>query len=46
VRDANGAVNQIAYWSRDSQLEKPDVDTQSDTLYFMPFFSTKDAGLW
>jgi hypothetical protein len=44
VRDAKGAVNQILYWSRLSDWKNQFLTPNPDTIYFMPFFSTKDAG--
>ena len=44
VRDAKGAVNQIAYWSRMPNWKNQTLTPNPDTLYFMPFFSTKDVG--
>jgi hypothetical protein len=44
VRDAKGAVNQILYWSRPSDWKNQFLTPNPDTIYFMPFFSTKDAG--
>jgi hypothetical protein len=44
VRDAKGAVNQIAYWSRIPNWKNQTLTPNPDTLFFMPFFSTKDVG--
>jgi hypothetical protein len=44
VRDANGGVNQILYWSGLSDWKNQYLPPNPDTIYFMPFFSTKDAG--
>ena len=44
VRDAKGAVNQILYWSRPSDWKNQSLTPNPDTIYFMPFFSTKDVG--
>ena len=44
MRDANGAVNQIAYWSRIHNWNNQTWTPNPDTLYFMPFFSTKEVG--
>jgi hypothetical protein len=41
---AKGAVNQILYWSRPSDWKNQFLTPNPDTIYFMPFFSTKDAG--
>ena len=43
-RDAKGGVNQIAYWSRIPNWKNQTLTPNPDTLYFMPFFSTKDVG--
>ena len=44
VRDAKGGVNQILYWSGLSDWKNQYLTPNPDTIYFMPFFSTKDAG--
>ena len=44
VRDAKGAVNQILYWSGLSDWKNQYLTPNPDTIYFMPFFSTKDVG--
>ncbi len=44
VRDAKGAWNQISYWSRIPSWKNQTLTPNPDTIYFMPFFSTKDAG--
>ena len=43
VRDAKGGVNQILYWSGLSDWKNQYLTPNPDTIYFMPFFSTKDA---
>ncbi len=44
VRDAKGAVNQILFWSQPSNWRNQFLTPNPDTIYFMPFFSTKEAG--
>lgn len=44
IRDAKGAVNQILYWSRMPDWKNQYLTPNPDTIYFMPFFSTKEAG--
>jgi len=44
VRDAKGAVNQILYWSGLADWKNQYLTPNPDTIYFMPFFSTKDVG--
>ncbi len=44
VRDASGGVNQILYWSGLSDWKNQYLTPNPDTIYFMPFFNTKDAG--
>jgi hypothetical protein len=44
VRDAKGAINQIACWSRIPNWKNQTLTPNPDTLYFMRFFSTKDVG--
>ena len=44
VRDANGAMNQILYWSGLCDWKNQYLTPNPDTIYFMPFFSTKDTG--
>ncbi len=44
VRDAKGGVNQILYWARLSDWKNQYLTPNPDTIYFMPFFSTKDVG--
>lgn len=44
VRDAKGGVNQILYWSGLSDWKNQYLTPNPDTIYFMPFFSTKDLG--
>jgi hypothetical protein len=44
VRDAKGAFNQIAYWSRLPDWKNQTLTPNPDAIYFMPFINTKDAG--
>ncbi len=44
VRDAKGAVNQILYWSGLADWKNQYLTPNPDTIYLMPFFSTKDVG--
>ena len=44
VRDAKGGVNQILYWSDLANWKNQYLTPNPDTIYFMPFFSTKDVG--
>ena len=44
VRDAKGRVNQILYWSGLADWKNQYLTPNPDTIYFMPFFSTKDVG--
>ncbi|HYI93465.1 MAG TPA: hypothetical protein VEX68_07970, partial [Bryobacteraceae bacterium] len=44
VRDAKGAVNQILFWSQPSNWKNQFLTPNPDTIYFMPFFNTKDTG--
>ena len=44
VGDAKGAVNQILYWSHLADWKNQYLTPNPDTIYFMPFFSTKDVG--
>ena len=44
VRDAKGVINQISYWSRFPNWKNQTLTPNPDTIYFMPFFSTKDVG--
>src|SRR5678815_4577577 len=41
---AGGATNQILYWSKPSDWKNQLLAPNPDTIYFMPFFSTKDVG--
>jgi len=44
VHNAKGGENQILYWSGLSDWKNQYLTPNPDTIYFMPFFSTKDAG--
>ena len=44
VRDAKGSVNQILFWSQPCDWKNQFLTPNPDTIYFMPFFNTKDAG--
>ncbi len=44
VRDGKGAVNQIAYWSHLADWKNQTLTPNPDSIYFMPFFNTKDVG--
>jgi hypothetical protein len=44
VRDANGAFNQIAYWSRLPDWKIQTLTPNPDAIYFTPFINTQDAG--
>jgi len=44
VRDANGAFNQIAYWSRLPDWKIQTLTPNPDAIYFTPFINTRDAG--
>ncbi len=41
---AKGAPNQIVYWSRPLDWKNQTLTPNPDTIYFMPFFNTKDIG--
>jgi hypothetical protein len=44
VRDAKGKANQILYWSNLCDWKNQYLTPNPDTIYFMPFFDTKDVG--
>ena len=44
VRDANGAFNQVAYWSRLPDWKIQALTPNPDAIYFTPFINTKLAG--
>jgi hypothetical protein len=39
-----GAPNQVVFWSRPIGWKNQTLTPNPDTIYFMPFFDTKDAG--
>lgn len=41
---AKGNFNQIVYWSRPISWKNQTLTPNPDTIYFFPFFNTKDAG--
>lgn len=41
---ANGAFNQVVYWSGFSDWRNQTLTPNPDVVYFKPFFDTKDAG--
>src|ERR1700743_2572694 len=42
VNAAHGGVNQILYWTRPSNWKNQTLTPNTDALYLMPFFNTKD----
>jgi len=44
VRKVNGGFNQILHWSRLLDWRNQTLTPNSDVIYLMPFFNTKDAG--
>src|SRR4051812_2844413 len=44
LRDSGGSVNQIFFWSLPCDWKNQFLTPNRDTIYFMPFFNTKDAG--
>jgi hypothetical protein len=44
VHDAKGGFNQIVYWSGFSDWKNQTLTPNPDTIYFKPFFNTKDVG--
>ncbi len=44
VSAAHGSFNQILYWTRPSDWKNQTLTPNTDALYLMPFFNTKDAG--
>ena len=44
ARDAKGSVNQILFWSQPSDWKNQFLTPNPDTIYFMPFFTTRDVG--
>jgi hypothetical protein len=41
---AKGGANQVVYWSRFFDWKNQTLTPNPDTIYFMPFFNTQDAG--
>ena len=39
-----GAANQVVFWSRPVGWKNQTLTPNPDTIYFMPFFNTKDVG--
>ncbi len=39
-----GAPNQVVFWSRPVDWKNQTLTPNPDTIYFMPFFNTKDVG--
>ena len=39
-----GAPNQVVFWSRPVSWKNQTLTPNPDTIYFMPFFNTKDVG--
>ena len=39
-----GAPNQVVYWSRPVGWKNQTLTPNPDTIYFMPFFNTRDVG--
>ena len=44
VRETTGGFNQIVYWSRLFDWKNQTLTPNPDSIYFMPFFNTKDVG--
>ena len=44
VRDAKGGFNQVVYWSAFLDSKNQTLTPNPDTIYFKPFFNTKDVG--
>src|SRR6185295_5645809 len=44
MRAAGADFNQIVYWSRPVSWKNQTLTPNPDTIYFMPFFNTRDAG--
>ena len=42
--DVGGAANQIVYWSRLPDWKNQTLTPNPDTVYFFPFYDTRDAG--
>ena len=46
VNAAHGGFNQILYWTHPSDWKNQTLTPNTDALYLMPFFNTKDVGRW
>jgi hypothetical protein len=44
MRDAGAGINQIVFWSRLPDWKNQTLTPNPDSIYFMPFFSTAEAG--
>src|SRR6201999_1791516 len=44
IRDAGAKINQIVFWSRLPDWKNQTLTPNPDSIYFMPFFDTADAG--
>ena len=44
VSAAHGSFNQILYWTHPSDWKNQTLTPNTDALYLMPFFNTKDVG--
>jgi hypothetical protein len=44
LRDAGARINQIVFWSRLPDWKNQTLTPNPDSIYFMPFFSTAEAG--
>jgi hypothetical protein len=44
VNAAHGGTNQILYWTHPSDWKNQTLTPNTDALYLMPFFNTKDVG--
>ena len=42
--NAKGSFNQIVYWSRTPSWKNQTLTPNTDVIYIMPFFNTKDVG--
>src|SRR6267154_5309745 len=44
VRETKATFNQIVYWSRLPDWKNQTLTPNPDSIYFMPFFNTKEVG--
>jgi hypothetical protein len=44
IRDAGAKINQIVFWSRLPDWKNQTLTPNPDAIYFMPFFTTAEAG--